>query len=506
MIAQRLGRKVVLVERGKHPRVVIGESSTPLSNLLFDELTEKYFLPNLRPLSKWGSWRDTYPDIACGLKRGFSFFHHAGEAAAGADLDRARQLLVAASPHDQIADTHWYRADFDQFLTIEAQKGGTDYFDDVTLTEVLNTGNRISMAGTRHGEKLAFSAQFVVDASGPRGFLHRAFRLEESRFPSFPETQALYSHFSGVQRIEDLLSGDLIGPPPYPIDDAAVHHILDGGWVWVLHFSNGITSAGVAASAGLAARLELGEGAPAWQRLIRQVPILDEQFARAEAVQPFRHIARLAFRSAKVSGRNWALMPSAAGFVDPLLSTGFPLTLLGIERLAGIIERDWGTDSFDAQLEKYSEKTEAELLATSRLVSALYANMNNFPVFSAVSLVYFAAASYSETVRRLGKPELAPSFLLYDHPRFGPGCARLLERALVVRRGRESEEFIDDVFRFIEPFDVAGLCDRGRRNWYPALAEDLLNSAAKVDSSRDEVMQMLERCRFWPATSLQERS
>ena len=34
MIARRLGRSVVLIERGKHPRFVIGESSTPLDHVV----------------------------------------------------------------------------------------------------------------------------------------------------------------------------------------------------------------------------------------------------------------------------------------------------------------------------------------------------------------------------------------------------------------------------------------------------------------------------------------
>jgi choline dehydrogenase-like flavoprotein len=38
MIARRLGRSVILIERGKHPRFTIGESSTPLANLLLEEI------------------------------------------------------------------------------------------------------------------------------------------------------------------------------------------------------------------------------------------------------------------------------------------------------------------------------------------------------------------------------------------------------------------------------------------------------------------------------------
>jgi FADH2 O2-dependent halogenase len=195
-------------------------------------------------------------------------------------------------------------------------------------------------------------------------------------------------------------------------------------------------------------------------------------------------------------------LPSTAGFVDPLLSTGFPLTLLGVSRLAEIIERDWETDNFNSQLESYSSQTDAELLATSRLIGALYVNMGNFPVFASLSLLYFAAASYSEAARRLGKPHLAPFFLLHDHPQFGPNFARVLERACSVKRGSESNELIEEVFRIIEPIDVAGLGNRERQNWYPVEAEDLLGAAPKVGATRDEIMQMLGRCGFWPATSL----
>ena len=125
MIAHRLGLSVVLLEQGRHPRVVIGESTTPLSNLLLERLSAAYDLPRVAPLAKWGSWQRAYPQVACGLKRGFSFFHKSG------------QLLVAASPHDDIADTHWYRADVDHFLVMEAARIGVEYRDRVRI-ESLN--------------------------------------------------------------------------------------------------------------------------------------------------------------------------------------------------------------------------------------------------------------------------------------------------------------------------------------------------------------------------------
>lgn len=500
MIACRLGLRAVLIERGRHPRVAIGESSTPLSNLLLEELTDRYDLPALRPLSKWGSWRASHPEIACGLKRGFSFFHHTP----GQDgpIPRDRQLLVAASPHDRIADTHWYRAEFDEYFVHEAQRAGVEYFDETTLHEFVTDGQEARLTGLRGERKVNLTVRFVMDATGPRGFLYRALNLGEYPLPHFPRTQALYSHFTGARRLDESGQVELSGHPPYPIDDAAVHHVFDGGWVWVLRFSNGITSAGAAVVDSLAKEMRLSEGAPAWQRLLARFPTLREEFVGAEPVFPFRHIPCLSFRSAAVSGPNWALLPSAAGFADPLLSTGFPMTLLGVARLGEIFERHWGREDFTARLADYAAQTDADLVAASRLIGALYANFDNFAVFTVVSLLYFAAVSYAETVHRLGKPELAASFLLREHPVFGPASARVLERARNWPKGQGTEALVEDIYRVIEPIDVAGLSVRARRNWFPVEANDLLAAAHKVHASREEILAMLDRCGFATASPM----
>ena len=501
MIARRLGRSVVLIEKGSHPRVVIGESSTPLSNLLLEELATRFDLPALRPLAKWGSWQQSYPDVASGLKRGFTFHHHVLNDDSLPDPERRDQLLVAASPRDAIADTHWYRADFDHLLVREAQKLGVDYLDGIALRRFAEGADSITLEGERNGHDVTFRARFVVDATGPRGFLHHALSLGELPMPDFPATQALYSHFSGVRPLAETRHSRTAEEPPYPVDDAAVHHVFDGGWIWVLRFNNGITSAGVAATDELAARLGLSEGEPAWQRLLEQIPALQEQFRGAKAVRPFTHMPQVSFRSAQIAGSRWALLPSAAGFVDPLLSTGFPLTLLGVTRLAAILEEDWQTERFAPQLQIYAERTDRELAATARLIGSLYATMSNFPVFIALSLLYFAAASYSEAARRLGKPQLATSFLLCDHPLFGPACVQLFERARRRMTPAESDKLIRDIHSVIEPFNVAGLSRPERLNWYPVDAQDLLDGASKLHATEEEIMAMLERCGFDPQRS-----
>src|SRR5438105_11006199 len=219
MIARRLGRSVILLERGQHPRFAIGESSTPLANLLLEELARRYDLPRLLPLAKWGSWQKAYPQIACGLKRGFTFYHHQFGKPFLNDSERRDQLLVAASPSDEIADTHWYRADFDHFLVREAQAAGAEYLDQTALSQIEIRPDSIAVVGARKGGPVRITARLAIDASGPRGFLHRALGLPESSFPDMPRTEALYTHFERVEKLEDLRAFSSSQKPPYPVDD-----------------------------------------------------------------------------------------------------------------------------------------------------------------------------------------------------------------------------------------------------------------------------------------------
>jgi FADH2 O2-dependent halogenase len=259
----------------------------------------------------------------------------------------------------------------DHFLVKEAQGLGVDYRDSIRIETLEFAEDGATIIGHAGEEAFHLHARLVIDATGPRGFLHRTLRMEESPLPGLPPTESLYSHFTGVTRSET--AGDAL---PYPVDDAAVHHVFEGGWVWVLRFNNGITSAGVAATRRVAEELALSEGEPAWQRLLDRLPGLRPQFKHACACQPFRHMPAVSFRSSSIAGKQWAMLPSAAGFVDPLLSTGFALTLTGIERLAQIIHKHRDSADLAARLQGYVQETESDLLAASRLIGALYATMD----------------------------------------------------------------------------------------------------------------------------------
>jgi tetracycline 7-halogenase / FADH2 O2-dependent halogenase len=502
LILRRLGRSVALLERGRHPRFVIGESSTPLANLLIEELSDRYALDRVRPLSKWGTWQRTYPHVGCGLKRGFSFFRHDPGEPFTDEGAHERQLLVAASPHDEIADTHWYRPDFDALLVNEAREAGATYVDELALSRMSDDGSGMTLLeGVRHRRDVRVRTGFVIDASGTRGFLHQHLAIPEQPLRWLRPTSAIYTHFEGVGTFDRTPGAGFEEIPPFPIDSAALHHVFPGGWIWVLRFVNGITSAGAALTQPLASEVRVAEPG-AWDRLLQRLPSVAAQFAGSRPTQPFVYTPRLSFRSTHAVGPSWALLPSAAGVIDPLLSTGFPLTLLGVQRLARLFEAHApGDESFQRGLTRYERQTLHELDATERLVAALYASMTDFDRFKRLALLYFAAASYAETFRRLGRPDRAAGFLLCDDERFGPELVACTERALEPLDPSAREVLFARIDAAIAPYDVAGLRDGSRRDWYPVLASDLLAAAPRLGIDREDAQRLLERAGFTVTTS-----
>ena len=346
MIARRLGLRVALLERGRHPRFAIGESSSPLAGILLEQLADRYDLPRLKPLAAFGAWQRAYPDVVCGLKRGFTYFKHE----AGRPFAAARRSLEPSAGRGEPA-----RRDLRHALAARRRRRLPDARGGGARRRVRRRGAaRVArlglpaalavLGGRRRGAALRVDARGVVDATGPRGFLSRALALQPQALCRLSRPRRRSSRTSpawpGATRCPTIAGAGARGEaPPYPVDDAALHHVFDGGWMWVLRFGNGVTSAGVAVVDALAEDLRAG------RRRGRVAPPARSLSHRARAVRrragrpaSSTGMPRLSYRAPAAAGPRWALLPSAAAFVDPLFSTGFPLTLLGIERLAGLLD------------------------------------------------------------------------------------------------------------------------------------------------------------------------
>ena len=167
------------------------------------------------------------------------------------------------------------------------------------------------------------------------------------------------------------------------------------------------------------------------------------------------------------------MLPSAAAFVDPLLSTGFPLTLLGLERLGEAMRTDWGRPSFEEKLRRHGATTLFEADAAALLVSALYARMHDFPVFAALT---HAVLRRGELRRERPTPRPAGAGGLVSlgrPPGLRPGAGPLLPAWRSTAGPGDRDRLLAAIREAIEPLDVIGLGDASRRNWYPVDPDDL---------------------------------
>ncbi|CAM3350019.1 FAD-dependent oxidoreductase [Rhodothermus bifroesti] len=486
LLLERQGFSVVLIEKGRHPRFVIGESSTPLANLYLERIARTFEVPELLPFSKYGSWKAHYPELPVGKKRGFTFFWHQAEQGWKPTLHGQRAyLLVAASPHDAIADTHWFRPDFDKHLVDLACRAGVVYLENTMPLHATETacGMKLNVKGPEGLETL--EARFVVDATGAHAWLARQMGFRPEPHPYLPERVAIFSHFRQVARADAWLASSQEAWPYMP-DDAAVHHLLEEGWAWVLHFDNGITSLGFTLRTD---RLPDQDPEACWRQLLTRYPSLQALLAHAQPLYPLRMLPERPECFRQLIGRHWALLPSSVGILDPLLSTGIPLTLLGVWRLATLLCQYNGAPPTEA-LEQYQTITLHEFDHTARLIGGLWRVLNQPEAFAGLSKLYFAAASFRETRLRLEKETGIPGFLLSDHQEFVQQQEALL--AEIEQGCTPTPETLNAT---LAPFDLAGLTE-DRHGFYPAQAEDVLAACHKIPATREEVWAALQRSGF----------
>ena len=503
-----LGYDVVLLERGTHPRFAIGESSTPLANLSLERIGIRYGLADCYNLAAHGRWLAHHPELRRGLKRGFTYYrHHPDQPFANRGLDSER-LLVAASPHDSLSDTHWLRADVDHHFVREAVAAGVDYRDRVELATAEVQSDSVRISGSRTGTPFELRANFLIDASGPNGFLARQLSIPSGLERTETRSSLVFSHFDGVRLMNDAVPGMPVGP--YPDDWAAVHHLIDEGWMYSLRFDDGVTSAGFLLTPRGEASLDppatVSDPAALWHALLRRYPTLEAAFADSTPRMPIAYRPLIQHRLTRAAGERWALMPHAYGFVDALFSTGIAWGLRAIERLALAFEsaaRGRRVPDLDL-LSRYEAALGEEADQIDLVVAGAYEAMAHFDMFSAQAMIYFAAVSFAEVSQRMAPGESAAwkGFLGVGDPVLGPLPRESLRRLREITHSRgeigsakERQDFGDWVSRAIAQRNIAGLADPQRGNLYPVDFDVLVEKHQLLGMSRGQLIEALPALR-----------
>lgn len=499
-ILQSQGIDCLVIDRQLHPRFAIGESSTPTADMYLRYLAERWGIRELAPLSTYGTWKEAYPSLGVGLKRGFSYFsHQPNQPFQESAVDGFRNsYLVAASASDSMSDTHWYREDVDQFMKRSAERIGVEVLEEVELTSAefcqgswkLQLSQGANAAATADGDKCRGSicdvvADFVVDASGAAAAFASLIGVRPDGMKMQTRTGSLFAHFEGVGGFANrLTSFEHDRSLFFDADHAAQHHLTPNGWMWVLRFDssrNDRTSVGWVLPESEIKRLYDGGVKPSqqkllacWMALAARFPGIDEMLQESRIVAPDTGIGcvpRISRRLSQSVGKQWASLPSTFGVVDPLHSTGIAHALSGVSRLAEILisgSEAFGGRQTEERLHEYSQQLRRELDWIDSIVSVCYAAIGSFRRFCAASSFYFVSSIAMERAF-YDDPNLKKiGFLGASDQEFKATLSKCIESLSAYHDDAGYEEAIR---RSIEPWNTVGLLD-------PSLQQRLAHTIA----------------------------
>lgn len=479
-ILARSGRAVTLVDKARHPRFAIGESSTPLADATLQRLARRYNLPSLLPLTQYGSWKRTYPQLLCGRKRGFTYFRQLPDSDLTPENFADRRLLAAASSDNEHSDTQWLRSDVDQFFFQQAAQLGVHCVQGCRY-QLQRQSSGWQLDGTAADQAVQVRADFVVDATGSAGGLLQQLLIPSQTHVLKTSSRAIFAHFADAPACERLLRESGISTDDFPFccDDAAVHQVLDDGWMWQLRFDDDTVSAGfvIDQRQHSPGQLSPETAAAEWQTRLERYPFLQRQFARATIVRPdtgLQFTGRLQRLTTQAAGADWAVLPNTAGFIDALHSTGIAHTLSGIERLAAILTSPATVEQREGRLQHYSQQLIREIQLVDELVEGCYAALPQFGLWCDWAMLYFAAVTSLE--QAAADSPCDTGFLQADNPAFRSllqQARRQLQTAAEAALSSPQaacRRFTDWLRDALRPWNRVGLLDESCRGLYASTA------------------------------------
>lgn len=292
--ATLLGRhrhKVLLLERDKHPRFHIGESMLPFSEPVVQRLGI--------------DWSENNQ-----FKSGAVFF----------DEGSGQRMEFPLSVYRKTYQLE--RGPFDQVLFKNAAAHGVETHEEEKVTEVSCQPKGVEIAT----EKSRYRCRYLVDATGRNALMGRKHQ-GIARIDNLGKF-AVYSHFHNIpdndEANELFRSGNIYVP------------VVDIGWIWIIPLYGRRLSVGLVVQKERPKDCDVEE---LMRRYFAQSPILRRLLEGAEQYAPVRIEADFSYSNQKRYGLRYACCGDAAGFLDPVFSSGVFLAFTSAARIADRIHQ-----------------------------------------------------------------------------------------------------------------------------------------------------------------------
>ena len=327
----RNGHSVVLLERDKFPRFQIGESLLPYNNDLFARL-------GLTDKMKTGDFVPKY---------GAEFV--TGDGAIGYAFRFDRTLPSQYHQSFQVK-----RSEFDHLLLRNAADAGVEVREQTNVTRVdLADPDRVRIE-TGAGDTL--EARFLLDASGHGSLIGRG-EAGRREIPSLRKI-AFFAHYRGVQRSEGRNAGN------------TVIVVIKDAWFWLIPISTDITSVGLVVDRDHVASAKIDPEAML-AKTIAETPFVASRMQKAERITQVYARRDFSYETKRIAGSNFACIGDAAGFLDPIFSTGVFMAMKSADiATAAVMERLRGGSM--RPLRRYERRMKGALRKYFRFISHFY--------------------------------------------------------------------------------------------------------------------------------------
>lgn len=347
-LLQKRGHRCLVLESTSFPRYHIGESLIPHTYGTFDRLG---LLPKLRESDFPAKFSVRFVAPSGKEAAPFYFFETV-------DGERAQTWQVK-------------RSEFDVLCQNNAREAGVEIRSNTKVSKVLFEGNQAVgvRAETVGKDPVDITARVVVDASGRTTVLGKQLGLKTD-IPGLNKS-TIWTYYKGGRRGEGLDAGE-----------TTVFMIPDRGWFWFIPLPDNVVSVGIVADSEYLFR-NSNQYDQIFPEEVQLCKPLTEWLEGAEQIGPLRGLRKLAYINSQVVGDGWLMIGDAAGFLDPVYSSGLFLALVSGDLAADAIHDALvANDVSAAKLGSFVPGLWEGVEVIHRLVRAFYDPAFSFPEFA----------------------------------------------------------------------------------------------------------------------------